>query len=121
MALTQRRLRRPPLREPQEARTKRAQIPPKPHRLARLADRLLRRQPRRILQLLDHVPVRPQRQLSAMPKLTRDVDRVATLVQQERRERVAQVQVVFCDALELEGLLERVDDRHDRLADPTRR
>ena len=33
-------------------------------------------------------------------------------------ETSTQVQVVFCEALEREGLLERISGRHDGLVDP---
>jgi hypothetical protein len=35
---------------------------------------------RRVLELLDHVPVGPQGELGAVPELARDVDNVAALV-----------------------------------------
>jgi hypothetical protein len=61
---------------------------------ARRADRVLGRHPlvgRLVLQVLDQVAVGAHRELGAVPELTGDVDDRPALVQQQRRERVAQV------------------------------
>ena len=58
---------------------------------ARLHDRVDRGEPRRVVELVDHVPVGLQGQAGTVTELPRDMVNRAPLMQKQRREAVAQV------------------------------
>jgi hypothetical protein len=74
----------------------------------RVGDRYFSFDPRRVLQLVHHVPVSRQRQPGIVPELVGDVDDVAAFVQEQRGEAVPQVvRARVCETSCLRRTLER--------------